>query len=186
MPKPRNKSNPVQHSINSTGPAAEASGIFTWIIGTDTVYSDALAADAFGFDRETARSGLPFKDYLSRMHPDDLPRVAMAIHDTIISGLPFGEQYRIGRPDGSSMEVMAFGSCFRDASGEPSHYSGIIMPSDAAARGENAIAGHLLAAYDLARREDKSELASKIADALIEIGWQKDNADTRQSVSHLH
>ena len=186
LPKSRDEMKPHQYSVTSTAPAAKASGIYTWVISTDTVYSDSLAAEMFGFSPAEARGGLPLKDYLSRMHADDLPRVAKAIHDTMLSGEPYSEQYRICRPDGSIVEIMAFGSCFRDGTGEPSHYSGIIFPVGAMYRQDSTIISHLLAAYDLARREGKGELAKRIVNALAETGWRETDSEAIPLGAQLH
>jgi len=186
LPKSYEKTKSIQHLENFTNSAAKASGIYTWVIGTDTVYSDSLVADIFGFGDSDARRGLPLGDYLARMHPDDLPRVAKAIHDTIISGQPYNEQYRVCRPDGSVIEITAFGSCFRDATNEPSHYSGILFPSDSVDNSQSAIVTHLLAAYDLAFREGKIALAEKIIDTLVETGWQMGDDESDMPAGQVH
>ena len=167
-------------------PSVEASGIYTWVIATDTVYSDSLVADTFGFSHPEARRGLAFSEYLSRMHPDDLPRVAKAIHDTMISGLPFNQQYRVCRPDGTVVEITAFGSCFRDAANEPSHYSGILFPIETCDGREGTILSNLLAAYDNANREGKSSLCQKIVSALAEFNSQEVESDMSERTGHLH
>jgi PAS domain-containing protein len=186
LPKSFEKTKSTRHSENFGNSAGEASGIYTWVIATDTVYADSLVADIFGFGHDDARRGLALKDYLARMHPDDLPRVAKAIHDTMTSGVPFSEQYRVCRPDGSMMEITAFGSCFCDSNNEPSHYSGIIFPAGFVDCSENAIVTHLLAAYDLAFREGKTVLAEKIIEALVESGWQAGNEDVDLPVGQIH
>lgn len=186
MPKSREKTKSTRQIENFTNSAADASGIYTWVIATDTVYSDSLVADVFGFSDGDARRGLPLGEYLARLHRDDLPRVAKAIHDTMISGQPFSEQYRVCRPDGSMMEITAFGSCFSDGSNEPSHYSGIIVPAGFAGRSENAVVTHLLAAYDLAFRGGNTVLAEKIIDALVETGWQAADDEFELPAGQFH
>ncbi len=186
MPKPYEKTTSIQSLENFSSSSTEASGIYIWVIATDTVYSDSLVAGIFGFSDNDARRGLPLGDYLARMHPDDLPRVAKSIHDTMISGEPFSEQYRVCRPDGTMMEITAFGSCFSDGNDEPSHYSGIIFPTSCAASSENAIVSHLLAAYDLAFRSGDTALAEKIIDVLVETGWQEGDDDQQAPAGKLH
>lgn len=186
MPKPLNKPTSLHDTINSASMAAEAAGIYTWVISTDTVYSDALVADAFGFDYSQARCGLPLKDFLSRIHPEDLPRVAKAIRETMVTSMAFSEQYRTCRPDGSVTDILAFGSCFRDESGEPSHYSGIIMPIGVASCSESTILTHLVAAHDLAKNDGRLDLADKIVDALVEVGWRENDAKALDGVRHHH
>jgi PAS domain-containing protein len=157
--------NILQFPTRNIKPAA---GIFTWILATDTVYCDASAAQSFGFATEEARRGLPLNQYLSRMHADDLPVVAKAIHDAIITGEPYQEDYRICRPDGSTIEVTAFGSCFRDASGEPSHYAGMIAPAVKAMSSDDGLRQTCLAAYGIAKRHGRPS-AAKLVEALAAI-----------------
>jgi PAS domain-containing protein len=160
------------HSSTNTG-----SGIYTWVIPTDTVYGDELVADLFGFDAVEAKSGLPLMTYLDRMHPEDLPRVAKAIHDTMVAGTSYQESYRICRPDGSVVTVTAFGSCFRNPNNEPMHYSGILFPAETPCPRENELLSHLLAAYDIAEREERTELAEKIIDILADA-TEEDKPET--------
>lgn len=185
MSKTLNEMKSVSDDVNLE-PSADASGIYTWVLATDTVYSDSLVADTFGFSRSEARRGLALGEYLARIHPDDLPRVAKAIHDTVASGLPFSEQYRVCRPDGTMVEITALGSCFRDAANEPLHYCGILFPIDACHGREATILGNLLAAYDIANREGRSNLAQKIVSALAEVSGQEADLDVAERAGHLH
>ncbi len=185
MSKTPNEIKSANDDVNQE-PSADASGIYTWVVATDTVYSDGLVADMFGFSRSEARRGLALGAYLARVPPDDLPRVAKAIHDTVISGLPFSEQYRVCRPDGTTVEITAFGSCFRDAANEPLHYCGILFPVDACQGREGTILSNLLAAYDIANREGKSNLAQKIVSALAEVSGQEADLDVAEHAGHLH
>lgn len=163
------QANFLEFAAQSSLPATKEAGIFTWVIGSDTVYCDDLAAALFGFDSVQARKGLPVSHYLERMHPDDLPRVAKAIHETMITNLPYQENYRVCLPDGSVRELSAYGSCFRGADGEPSHYAGILMQVDAPADPDHALILHLLSAHDIALRDGRLELAAKIASLLAHV-----------------
>jgi PAS domain-containing protein len=172
--------------VDETAPVVKASGVYTWVITTDTVYVDSLAAESFGFAAVEGKNGLPLLRYIERVHADDRPRVAKSIHDTMLTGNPFCEQYRVCRPDGSVIEVIAFGSCFRDASGEPSHYSGMVFPKSTIDIHGGSIIGHLLAAYDAACREGRPELAGKIIDALSEAGWRESDVAIGPRGIQLH
>lgn len=159
-------------AVDASAPLLKASGVYTWVIGADTVYGDSLVASSFGFTDAQGKSGLPLIDYIERIHIEDRGRVAKAIHDTMLTGNPFCEQYRVCRPDGSVVDVIAFGSCFRDASGEPSHYSGMVFPTSTLEMHCDTLTGHLLAAHEAACREGKPALAGKIIETLIEAGWR--------------
>lgn len=186
MPKSHDRTDTRVFAVNTSEPVVKASGVYTWVITTDTVYVDSLAAECFGFSAVEGRNGLPLLRYIERIHADDQPRVAKSIHDTMLTGNPFCEQYRVCRPDGSMVEVIAFGACFRDESGEPSHYSGMVFPKSTIDIHGGPIIGHLLAAYDAACRENRPALAEKIIDALIEAGWQESDIAVSPQGVRLH
>jgi len=163
------------------------SGIYTWVIATDTFYCDDLAASVLGIEK--ARNALSIKEYLARIHQDDLPRMTRAIFDTIISGKPCNEQCRICRPDGPVRQVVSLGACFRDSSGRPSHYSGILVPvpamEESECGGETAIIAHLVAAHDLADSNGWGKLADKIVDTLEQLTWPE-NGPEAGSAGRVH
>lgn len=106
---------------------AEA-GIYTWCLQTDTLYADTLVARLFGLSAADVIKGLPIADYLARIHHADLKRVAALIAQAVIDGLPYQAEYRVFDAAGSVQSIMAFGRCFRDLSGEPAYYGGIVHP----------------------------------------------------------
>ncbi|RUL97184.1 PAS domain-containing protein [Rhizobium chutanense] len=108
-------------------PLSEEPGIFTWDLATDTVYADSALAILFGLDPKQTISGLPVIKYLDRIHPDDKPFVAKAISDAVITGDPYRCDYRVFDRSGQIITVAAFGRCFRDEAGSPSHYAGIVF-----------------------------------------------------------
>ncbi|MCL6706151.1 PAS domain-containing protein [Pseudomonas sp. R2.Fl] len=148
--------------------ASSASGIYTWVIPSDTLYADRLMAECFGFPGEEASAGLPLSRYLDRIHPDDLRSVVDTMRHTMATGLPCQENFRVCRPDGSVLDMAAYGACFRDAAGKPLHYSGIICPVPTA-QPDTSLVGQLLMVYDAAMREGKEAAAGKIADAMAEL-----------------
>lgn len=156
-----------------TSSAAEGAGVYLWDIATDLVFADSAAAQTFGFDNSEAKAGLPISRYLERMHPDDVPRVAGAIHDAIISGGPYQEEYRVCHPDGSMVEVLAVGSCFRSPAGEAFQYAGILFPKEVSAEGETTIRQLCIMAHDLARKDGKTDVAEKLVDILVSLGRQQ-------------
>lgn len=104
-------------------------GIFTWDIKNNTVYSDSALADLFGLDAYEAEHGLPIETFLDRVHPEDRPGLAKIIRDAIIAELPHQAVYRVMDQRGHYSSVASFGRCFRDRSGEPTLYSGIVVPA---------------------------------------------------------
>jgi PAS domain S-box-containing protein len=108
----------------------EEAGIWTWSLDEDILYADTALAKLFGVNPSEALVGLPIEHYLARIHPQDRPRVARAISDAVIDGLPYHDEYRVTDSNGSIRVVIAFGRCFRNRAGNPVHYAGIIHPLD--------------------------------------------------------
>ncbi|MGV3552430.1 PAS domain-containing protein [Rhizobium sp.] len=163
------ESNAVVEIANPT----DAAGVYLWDIGTDTVFSDSAAAEAFGFAADVAKGGMPISMYLERMHPDDLPRVAEAIRDAIVSGGPYQEEYRVCHPDGAVIEVLAVGSCFKNQDGEPFQYAGLLFPKEVSPGAETSIRQLCLMAYELAQKDGKVEVAEKLVEILVSLGRQQ-------------
>lgn len=110
-------------------PTPEA-GIYTWDIGKNLVFADAALADLFGLDPKETVQGLPLETYLDRVHPGDRPTLAKIISQTIIAETPQQTEYRVQGHDGIYRSVVAFGRAFRDKTGTPILYSGIVVPAN--------------------------------------------------------
>jgi PAS domain-containing protein len=108
--------------------AAAEAGTYTWNLSTNTVVADANMARFFDLPVDLVKNGLPIERFIEKMHPDDRSVVAKAIHDTIITGDPYQQDYRLLHADGTITRVMAFGQCFRDGNGTPWQYSGMAFP----------------------------------------------------------
>jgi len=106
----------------------EEAGIWTWSIENDMVFADTAVAKLFGLDQEETLHGLPVERFLTRIHASDRPRIARNISQAIIDGLPYRQEYRVQDYRGAIRWVMAHGRCFRDRSGNPVHYAGIVHP----------------------------------------------------------
>jgi hypothetical protein len=99
------------------------------------------------------------------------------------SGRPYHEEYRVCRPDGSTVEVAAFGAWFHDASGQPTHYAGIMMLKLGEQIAEISLLQQLLLSYDMAIHEGRKSAAAKILDAVAEIGWPGENVTSLRKIT---
>lgn len=113
------------------------SGIYTWDIVQDLVYGDTALAELFGLAAEEVNCGLPLKSYLDRVHPEDQPRLAKKITETIVGGRAQQSSYRVRTRGGRYVSVVAFGRCFRDRKGTPVLYSGIVVLESATSTNDN-------------------------------------------------
>jgi PAS domain-containing protein len=109
------------------------SGIFTWDITQDLVYADSALAEHFGLVAEETKRGLPLKNYLERVHPDDRAYVAKQITDTIVGARAQQSIYRVKGRNGLYVSVIVFARCFRDRNDIPVLYSGMVVLESAAA-----------------------------------------------------
>ncbi|HEV7318472.1 MAG TPA: PAS domain-containing protein [Ensifer sp.] len=113
------------------------SGIFTWDITQDLVYGDSALAELFGLVSEETNQGLPLKLYLDRVHPNDRPRLARTITQTIVGGRAQQSFYRVKTRGEVYVSVVAFGRCFRDRNGTPVLYSGMVVLESATSTNDN-------------------------------------------------
>jgi PAS domain-containing protein len=112
-------------------------GIFTWDIIRDLVYGDSALAELFGLATKEVGQGLPLKDYLDRVHPEDRPGLAKTITETIVGERAQQSFYRVKTRGGFYVSVVAFGRCFRDREGTPILYSGIVVLESATSTNDN-------------------------------------------------
>jgi hypothetical protein len=101
--------------------------------------------------------------------------VAKAIHEAIVTGEAYQRDYRIVRPDATEVGVSAFGRCFRDANGTPSHYAGIVYPSIGQPMPSERLFWHCLQAHDLARQCGEMEMVELLGQALRRYGRRSEH-----------
>lgn len=117
------------HSFEIFEEAACDAGLYTWDIVRNLVFADSALAGLFGLDPDATAHGLPLEDYLARVHPDDRPQLAKKISEVIVADIAQQNTYRVQGTDGRYRMVAAFGRAFRDHSGSPVLYSGIVVPA---------------------------------------------------------
>ncbi len=117
------------HAFEIFEDVAADAGIYTWDIVRDLVFADSAIAELFGLDPAATVRGLPLETYLRRVHPDDQPQLARKISEVLVADIAQQDTYRVQGRDGRYRLVAAFGRAFRDHSGSPVLYSGIIVPA---------------------------------------------------------
>lgn len=105
-------------------------GFYSWDIPENILYADNALAELFGLDQTLAETGLPIDIYLERVHAEDRPRLAKTIRDSIVGHHPQQEAYRVMSASGSYVAVASHGRVFRDATGNPVRYVGIVIPAE--------------------------------------------------------
>jgi two-component sensor histidine kinase len=113
----------LTQALNASGMV----GTFDWHVQTDTFYSDGRFAELFSIDPAKGEKGAPFAEYLKRVHPDDVGRIAAAVNHTGITGEKFVQEYRLLPKEDSIRWVEARGECLFDANGKPSRFVGVAV-----------------------------------------------------------
>ncbi len=146
-----------------TGGDTDSVGFYSWNLAENHVFGDDNFARFFAFEVKELRQGMPIEVFLERVHIDDRPRIAKAIHTAIVQGGLYQETYRIVRPDGDVLMVLASGRCFKDETGTPAGWAGMIVPDplDRLVH-ENALEFHCRAALDLAEQSGRRAVAAQL------------------------
>ncbi|CAN7235802.1 PAS domain-containing protein [Neorhizobium sp. LjRoot104] len=149
-----------------------ALGFYSWVVPENKVYGDQVIADIFGLSDEELAAGAPIERVIRYINEGDRQRVAKAIHDAIVGGGAYRENYRLTHPDGRRIEVVANGRCLRDADGVPYIYSGTvaIQSSAAAVAATDPLERHCRAALGLATKRRQMLAARYLTSALNVLG----------------
>lgn len=119
--------NALQHLEDTVADQMEA-GIYTWSLAEDRLYADTAIAALFGLDPSETIRGLPLSRYIERVHAEDRRELTSLITKAVEDGEPYNAEYRVKNALNQYELVMAVGRCFRDPTGNPTLYSGIVYP----------------------------------------------------------
>jgi PAS domain S-box-containing protein len=107
------------------------------------------------------------------IHPEDLPRVEVALGQALADLAPYDTEFRMGRPDGTWRWVVARGTVLRDGAGRPVRMIGIDFDITERKAGEAALA--------------RSEARARLVKAATGIGvWDWDLVTGETSVSSAY
>ncbi len=111
----------VEHSIQNWNKRLELTrdsglkiGLWEWDLEKNTIEWSDESYRQFGFTRETFSGRV--EDALTRIHPDDLPKVQEAIDKAIQTHGDYAAQYRLVHPDGTICWLDARGSVVKNGS----------------------------------------------------------------------
>lgn len=145
-----------------------SAGVFTWEIAQNKVYADRAAAFLFGLHPIDAARGLPIERFIGRVHEEDQPNLAREIAESMRTSEPFQMQYRVHATSNFWVDIMAFGHCFRDADGEPKHFSGIVHPVPVETDDKSGL-WHILAAHEVYKANGEDEKAEMVLSLLTKL-----------------
>lgn len=99
-------------------------GLWDWEVGTDYIFYSPYLKNMLGYtDEEMPNSVRVFEE---RLHPDDLPRVRMAIREHILRHVPYNIEYRLKRKSGEYHWFQAVGQAKWDSNGYAARMAGSI------------------------------------------------------------
>jgi len=102
-------------------------GSFVWDIKDNVLSGDERFARTFTYPPDQDLVNLPMDIAESRIHPDDFSWVQDQVEQAVKSGAPFNAEYRVRRPDGSYLWVLASGCCEFDEQGKPLRFPGVLI-----------------------------------------------------------
>ncbi|MBF0093316.1 MAG: PAS domain-containing protein [Alphaproteobacteria bacterium] len=111
-------------------------GYWEWWLGDDRLVWSAETARHFSLPEDSAPD-FPF--VLSRIHPDDRPRVDAAARAAMTRGTPLEVEFRINDRDGSERFMFARGRAVRGEDGRPSRLVGFSQDITARKQAEIAL-----------------------------------------------
>ena len=102
-------------------------GSFVWDIKDNVLSGDERFARTFTYPPDQDLVNLPMDIAESRIHPDDFSWVQDQVEQAVKTGEPFNAEYRVRRPDGSYLWVLASGCCEFDEQGKPLRFPGVLI-----------------------------------------------------------
>ncbi len=102
-------------------------GSFVWDIKGNTLSGDERFARTFSFPATRNLNDLSPQIAQALIHPDDRRWVQEQVDQSVASGAPFNAEYRVRRPDGTYLWVLASGCCEFDEQGEPFRFPGVLI-----------------------------------------------------------
>jgi two-component system CheB/CheR fusion protein len=127
-------------------------GTWSWKEGAAEVDADERAREIGGLP---VTGPVTFADALSRIHPDDRPRVRAALANAFDAGSLYVEEFRIAHDDGSLRWVVARGR--------------VVSASEAATGGTRLMVGSLLDITEQRLAEDALKLADRQKDDFLAL-----------------
>ncbi|MEO6680100.1 MAG: ATP-binding protein [Pseudomonas sp.] len=102
-------------------------GSFVWDIETNVLSGDERFARTFSYPANQDLANLPTDVAESRIHPDDFAWVQEQVNQSVITGVPYNAEYRVLRPDGTYLWVLASGCCEFNEQGRPLRFPGVLI-----------------------------------------------------------
>ena len=107
--------------------AATTSGTWDWDIPAARLFVDDKFAELYSIAAVDAENGLPTSRFFEAIHPDDRPRIRIAVAGILAGAEVFSKEFRVVRPEGSIIWVQASGQTTFSENDEPVRFSGLLV-----------------------------------------------------------
>ncbi|WP_414830454.1 ATP-binding protein [Alteromonas sp. H39] len=144
--------------------ASHSFGIWDWDIRKNLFTADQRLGELFNLTPEETAYGVPIERPLDYVHPQDVPVIEKAIQESIATGKPYDQQYRILQKDGSIRWGSFRGRVIYDESGNAVRFPGVGVDIT---REQNAI--NALQEADKRKDEFLATLAHELRNPLAPI-----------------
>lgn len=102
-------------------------GSFVLDIKANVLSGDERFARTFSYPLGTPLDNLPQDIAEAHIHPDDRSWVQEQVKQSMETAAPYNAEYRVLRPDGSYLWVLASGCCEFNEQGEPFRFPGVLI-----------------------------------------------------------
>jgi len=114
----------VQSRLDSALMAADVA-TYEWDVVADRLFADRNLARLFGITLD-AEGAAPLADFVAVIHPEDRDRVMGAVQQSVKTGHPFEQDYRVDPPGGAQRWVNSHGRMVVDAAGRVTRFVGVV------------------------------------------------------------
>ena len=112
--------------LDATLEMSGAGATWDWDVARSRIVGDGRFAALYGLDPASAVAGIDPATFFSVVHPDDRPRIRLAVGAVLRGADVFAKEYRIV-VNGAVRWVRARGRCRRDAEDRPLRFNGALI-----------------------------------------------------------
>ncbi|HET8884452.1 MAG TPA: ATP-binding protein [Candidatus Saccharimonadales bacterium] len=142
-------------------------GTWVWDIASETVVGDANLADVFGLEAEKTKAGVPLKDFIDAIHPDDRARSHQLIMGAVKDCSVYENEFRTINNEGDVRWVVARGQVETDEHNQPVRFPGVTIDITERKNNENRLGFLTKASAQFAATLDYKKTLSNIAAMVV-------------------
>ncbi|ANI79981.1 MULTISPECIES: hybrid sensor histidine kinase/response regulator [Sphingobium] len=107
--------------------AAGASGAWDWDIVQDQLIVDSRFAQLYDFGEGAAGEPMPTAAFFSAIHPEDRPRIRIAVAGLLAGAELFSKEFRVISPSGAVLWMHGRGQSHLDDQDNPLRFTGLLI-----------------------------------------------------------